>query len=73
MSQYLSEPYNHFDGIIKVELNLSDYTTKSDVMKTRLVDTPTSVKKVPTIPKTISNCLNNLKKDVDELIAGNSS
>ena len=33
--QYFPEPYNHFDWLVKVELNLSNYATKSDVKKTK--------------------------------------
>ena len=33
MSQYFSKPYNHFSGNAKVELNLSNYTTKNDLIK----------------------------------------
>ena len=33
MSQYFSKQYNHFSGNAKVELNLSNYTTKNDLIK----------------------------------------
>ena len=36
---YFPEPYNHSKNKIKVDLNLSNYVTKSDIKKTTGVDT----------------------------------
>ena len=39
MSQYFPEPYNRFGGNVKVELDLSDYTTKTDFKNATGIDT----------------------------------
>ena len=39
MSQYFIEPYNRFDRSVKVELDLSNYTTKTDSKGATRVDT----------------------------------
>ena len=38
MSQYFSKPYNHFSGKAKVELDLSNYATKNDLIKATGID-----------------------------------
>ena len=39
MSQYFSKPYNHFIGNVKVELDLSNYITKTDLKGITETDT----------------------------------
>ena len=39
MSQYFSKPYNHFTGNVKVELDLSNYITKTDLKGITETDT----------------------------------
>ena len=38
MSQYFSKPYNHLSGNAKVELNLSNYAPKNDLIKATGID-----------------------------------
>ena len=39
MSQYFPKPYRHFDGNVKVELDLSCYATKAELKNRTGVDT----------------------------------
>ena len=57
MSEYFSKP-KLFRGKVKVELDLSNYTTKADLKKTTGVDTSKFSKKVN---------LASLKSEVDKL------
>ena len=58
MSEYFPEPKNP-GGIVKDELDLSNYATKTGSKKTIGVDTSKFAKKV---------VLGNLKSDVDKLL-----
>ena len=39
MSQHFPKPYERYSGIVKVELNLSNYVTKEDLKEASGVDT----------------------------------
>ena len=56
MSYFL--PYNHSKNNIEVELDLSNYATKYELEKVKVVDTSQSAK---------NNDLANLKSEVDKL------
>ena len=55
---FFPEPYTHSKNKIKVELDLSNYATKSDLKNATCVDTSQFVTKVD---------LSNLKSDIDHL------
>ena len=62
MSQYFPKPFNsHFDGSIKVTIDLSNYTTKTDLKNVTHVDTSSFALKTN---------LANLKNEVDKLGIG---
>ena len=58
MSEYFPKP-NSLGANVKVELNLSNYATKSDLTKVTGVDTSSFTKNIE---------LGNLKSDVDKLV-----
>ena len=59
MSQYFPKPFNsHFGDSIKVKIDLSNYTTKTDIKNISHVDTSSFVLKTN---------LANLKTEVDKL------
>ena len=58
MSQYFPKKYEHFGGNVKVELDLSNYITKSDLKKETGLNASKFAKKTN---------LASLKSDVDEL------
>ena len=78
MRQYFPEPYEPFGRDIIVKVDLSNYTTKTDIknishvdtsgfgLKTNLADLKTEVDKLDIDKlKTLSNNLSNLKNKVD--------
>ena len=58
MSQYFPNPYESFGGDINVEVNLSNYATKTDIKNISHVDTSSFALKTN---------LANLKTEVDKL------
>ena len=45
MSQYFHETYEHSDGNVKVELSVSNYTTKANMKRATSIDTSTLASK----------------------------
>ena len=58
MSQYFHETYEHSDGNVKVELSVSNYTTKANMKRATSIDTSTLASKTE---------LTGLKTKVDNL------
>ena len=58
MSQYFHETYEHSDGNVKVELSVSNYTTKANMKRATIIDTSTLASKTE---------LTGLKTKVDNL------
>ena len=80
MRQYFLKPYEPFGGDINVKVDLSDYTTKTDIknishvdtssfaLKSNLASLKTKVDKLDIDKsKSLRNNLRNLKSKVDEL------
>ena len=58
MSQHFPKPYERYNGIVKVELNLSNYVTKEDLKEASGVDTSNLA---------VKSDLASLKTEVDEI------
>ena len=58
MSQYFHKTYEHSDGNVKVELSVSNYTTKANMKRATSIDTSTLASKTE---------LTGLKTKVDNL------
>ena len=58
MSQHFPKPYERYSGIVKVEINLSNYVTKEDLKEASGVDTSNLA---------VKSDLASLKTEVDEI------
>ena len=54
MSQYFPQPYEHSNGNVKVELDLSSYATKADLASIKTKEDNLDVDKLKTVPADLS-------------------